>query len=76
MQAFVGTKLIKAEPMSECKFLSEVKGQPLSPGQDDREGYLVVYPNPEGDYKSWSPKEVFEQAYRPLSDREVEFVTE
>lgn len=30
--------------------------------KDGQEGYKVVY---EGGYESWSPKEVFEKAYRP-----------
>lgn len=35
-----------------------------SPGdKDGAPGYVVVYPD---GYKSWSPKEVFEEAYRPV----------
>lgn len=74
MQSFIGTKVIIAEPMDECTFLSTVKGQDVS-GRETRPGYIVIYPNPDGDYKSWSPKEVFEQAYRPISDAEKELIT-
>jgi hypothetical protein len=55
--------------------LSTVKGQDVT-NQETRPGYLVVYPNPEGDYKSWSPKDVFEAAYRPISDREKELINQ
>lgn len=75
MQAYVGTKIIAAEPMDECTFLSTVKGQDVA-NRETRPGYLVVYPNPEGDYKSWSPKEVFEEAYRPVSLREKELINQ
>lgn len=34
-------------------------------------GYVVIYEN---GYKSWSPTEVFEAAYRPVSPMEREFV--
>jgi len=73
MQSFIGTKIILAEPMDECTFLSSVKGQDVT-NRETRPGYIVVYPNPEGDYKSWSPKEVFEQAYRPVSITEKELI--
>jgi hypothetical protein len=73
MQAYIGTKVISAEPMDECTFLSTVKGQDMQ-NRETRAGYLVVYPNPDGDYKSWSPKEVFEEAYRPLSIAEKELI--
>lgn len=34
-----------------------------------QEGYMVVYPN---GYVSWSPKAVFENAYREISPEEAE----
>ena len=51
MDAYIGTKVIKAEP--------EVK--------DGREGYTVVY---EDGYRSWSPRDTFERAYRRVTDAE------
>ena len=45
MEQFIGTKIVKAEPMAK-------DGQP---------GYKVVY---EDGYESWSPKDVFNNAYR------------
>lgn len=51
MQYFVGTKLIQAEP--------EIK---TNPGGQVSEGYRVVYSD---GYESWSPKDIFEEAYMP-----------
>lgn len=60
MKKYVGVKLVEAEPMTEDDFHIIRDGKtPCMPGQG-REGYLVVYPD---GYKSWSPKEVFEDAY-------------
>lgn len=52
MRQYIGVKLIKAE--------LELK--------DGVEGYKVVYPQPDGsEYTSWSPKDVFEEAYREVN---------
>lgn len=40
---------------------------------DGRDGYTVIYPD---GYESWSPKETFENAYRPVSDGEKKLITE
>ncbi len=37
--------------------------------RDGKAGYAVTYPD---GYESWSPKEVFEEAYREVSDKERE----
>jgi hypothetical protein len=37
--------------------------------KDGKPGYIVIYPD---NYVSWSPKEVFEEAYRLVSDKECE----
>lgn len=50
MQMFIGTKIVKAEP---CDSLHEGEWVP---------GYKVRC---EDGYESWSPKDVFEEAYRP-----------
>ncbi len=68
--AYIGTKIIQAKRMSERMFLATVKGERLT-GKVNRHGYLVVYP---GGYKSWSPKDVFEQAYRQISDEETRMI--
>ncbi len=56
METYIGTKIIQAEPQ-KCPKDDQMnkKGDP---------GYKVVY---EGDYVSWSPKEVFEKAYRSVT---------
>lgn len=72
MKTYVGTKIIKAEPMSESMFLHVHKGKEFA--ETGTEGYHVIYPNPEGNYHSWSPKDVFENANRELSPGETSFV--
>lgn len=39
--------------------------------RDGQAGYRVVYPD---GYTSWSPKTVFEQAYRPVTAEEARLV--
>ena len=63
---YIGSKLITAYPLDECSFLKNFKGQDVS-SRDTRPGYLVKYPD---GYKSWSPKETFEIAYREVTDSE------
>lgn len=74
MQKFIGVKLIAAMAMTALSY-HEYRGWNLADGKDpDAEGYLVEYepdpnspPNHENHagYVSWSPKHVFEAAYRP-----------
>jgi len=64
-QKYLGVKLIEAEPMKESDYLSEKSGVETRPQNgEDREGYKVIYPD---GYVSWSPKKVFEKAYRPTT---------
>lgn len=69
----IGQKLIKAVPMTRAQY-NEYRGwcQPDNENGSDK-GYLVEYepdtkPNVPGHfgYVSWTPKDVFDQAYRPL----------
>lgn len=55
---YVGTKIIYAEPMTQNIFAAS-HGVPRD--MIDKKGYLVKYEN---DYESWSPKAVFDAAYR------------
>ena len=66
LKTYIGTKIIQAEPMDECTFLETIKGKEMV-GQETRPGYKVVYPD---GYVSWSPKDVFETAYREITDSE------
>lgn len=66
MKKYVGVKLVEAEPMKKIEFHSLTKqNSMLSYEQANEEGYLVVYPD---GYKSWSPKETFENAYFNVGD--------
>lgn len=65
LKQYTGTKTVKARPMTmgeayERKLLKE--GRRPSECETDKAGYLVEY---EGGYQSWSPKDVFEVAYKP-----------
>lgn len=65
MKKFIGTKEVSAMPMTLGEFIKMSGRDPYENGckkHDGNEpGYLVKY---EDGYKSWSPKEVFEKAYR------------
>lgn len=68
MKNYIGVKIVKAEPATKAEFLTSVKeSRQISEGSDAEEGYIVVYPD---GYTSWSPKEVFEKAYRELDCKE------
>jgi hypothetical protein len=70
METYVGTKLINAEPMTRQTY-NDFRGWKLPEGEDGTdEGQLVEYvdggkPNHDDyeGYISWSPQEVFENAY-------------
>lgn len=61
-QLYIGSKLITAQSMDEHTFLKEYKG--MDKRVENRPGYKVTYPD---GYISWSPKEVFEIAYREVT---------
>lgn len=73
MQKYIGTKRLKATPMTRGDY-NRYRGWncPKDENPDDS-GYMVEYrdggvpnhPNHEG-YISWSPTNVFELAYRPI----------
>lgn len=61
MKKFIGTKVIMAMPMTMTE-AQKVLGREIKPATIEEDGYLVEYKD---GYKSWSPKSVFEKAYRP-----------
>lgn len=64
MRQYIGTKIIKAEPAYRID--GKVYTLDKYPKAMNREeGYKVVYPD---GYESWSPKDVFEEAYRPCEN--------
>lgn len=74
MQQHIGVKLINAKPMTRLEY-NELRGWKV-PGDENPadDGFLVEYvdggkanhPDFSG-YISWSPKDVFERAYRPVT---------
>lgn len=65
MEKFLGVKQISAEVLNLGDY-NNLKGWQIPPDENPlREGYLVKY---EDGYTSWSPKEVFESAYRKLDN--------
>lgn len=72
MQQYTGTKVIKAKELSRGEY-NKLRGW-VTPSDENPEdaGYLVEYVgqgNPNhadfANYISWSPKQVFEEAYKP-----------
>lgn len=66
MKKYLGTKLVTAKPMTRVE--AEVilgKSIKLAKQEYSGEGYLVRY---EDGYQSWSPKEVFDKAYKPADN--------
>ena len=73
MKTYIGTKIVHATPMDRAAY-NEYRGWELPAdenGADD--GYLVEYADGgrandsrHAGYISWSPKDVFERAYRPM----------
>ena len=61
MKQYIGTKIIKAEPAYRVDGKVFVKANIVPSGVHIEDGYKVVYPD---GYESWSPKDVFESAYR------------
>jgi len=58
---YIGTKMLEAVPMNRGEY-NRYRGWQLPEDEDpEDEGYLVTY---QGGYESWSPKAVFEEAYR------------
>lgn len=62
MKKYIGTKVIMAEPMTLTE-AQKVLGRELKPATLEEDGYFVEYKD---GYKSWSPKSVFEEAYREV----------
>lgn len=75
MKTYIGTKVIHALPMTR-KAYNDYRGCELPANEDGAdEGYLVEYvdggranDSRHFGYISWSPKDVFERAYRPVEN--------
>ena len=65
MKKYIGTKIIEAVPAIRKGGKVYEEGWPIPKSMDTTEdGYKVRYPD---GYESWSPKDVFEEAYRKAS---------
>lgn len=66
MKKYLGTKLVTAKPMTRAE-AEVILGKSIKPAKQEYsgEGYLVRY---EDGYQSWSPKEVFDEAYKPADN--------
>lgn len=74
MDMYIGNKVINAVPMNRLEY-NQFRGWNLPDNEDGADaGYLVEYldggqanTNEYSGYVSWSPKEVFERAYHPVT---------
>lgn len=74
MKNYIGVKEIKARPMNRLDYNGYIGWDSPSDENGEDEGYLVEYVNGSDKnhqnhdgYVSWSPKNVFEEAYRETS---------
>lgn len=67
MKKYIGTKLIQAEPAYRIDGKIYLKSGPVPRVMNREDGYKVVY---QDGYESWSPKDVFEAAYLPVTVNE------
>ena len=68
MQKYVGVKQIEAKPMTRGDY-NKYRGWAIPENENPNdEGYLVRYSD---DYVSWSPKDVFDEAYREFNENEL-----
>jgi len=75
MKTYIGTKIVKASPMSRAAYNAYCCGALILAGDGADDGYMVEYtdggkPNVTGHvgYVSWSPKEQFDNAYIFVGD--------
>ena len=61
MKKYIGTKGVSATPAWRIDGKIYPKDGPVPRSMNREDGYKVVY---EDGYESWSPKEVFEKAYK------------
>lgn len=64
MPKYIGTKVVQAKPMTMTD-AQNVLGREIKSATVEEDGYLVVYKD---GYRSWSPKSVFDAAYRKLGE--------
>ena len=62
MKKYIGTKEVSATPAWQIDGTVYPKDDVIPRSMNRKDGYKVVY---EDGYESWSPKDVFEKAYKP-----------
>lgn len=62
LKKYISTKEVSATPAWQIDGKVYLKDDVVSRSMNRKEGYKVVY---EDGYESWSPKDVFEKAYKP-----------
>ena len=62
MKKYIGTKEVSATPAWQIDGTVYSKDDVIPRSMNRKDGYKVVY---EDGYESWSPKDVFEKAYKP-----------
>lgn len=65
MKQYIGTKIVSAIPAVRIDGVIYTYDKPIPCAMNSENGYKVVYPD---GYVSFSPKKVFEEAYRPTDD--------
>lgn len=64
MKKYIGTKIIEAKEMNLGDY-NKYRGWTIPENEDPKkEGCLIKYPD---GYESWSPKEIFEEAYNDVN---------
>lgn len=69
---FIGCKIIRAKVMKKCEYERTYSKVVYNDSRDDEYGYCVQYPD---GYISWSPSEVFENAYRLIQNSEYDLIS-
>lgn len=62
MKKYIGTKVVNATPAWLVDNKVYLKDEAVPRSMNRKDGYIVVYDG----YESWSPKSVFEKAYREV----------
>lgn len=83
MQLFVGTKIVKARPMTRGEY-NDYRGWNLPENENgEDEGYLVEYTDADNSnvqghkgYVTWTPKKPFEMAYRAIDTHSIEAIVD
>ena len=73
MKQYTGTKTVKAVPMTygEAHERGLIRENAYVEEYNDNKGYHVIYPD---GYESWSPAEVFEDAYKLSVQNQRQFI--